>query len=903
MTTSPRVTPGSSSQINPAGGFWSTANLAKEKGGTTEAPYSSIVAPSVSYDPHRNLLTWTLPSNAPTSSVDHRGDYELESYAPKSIPAKREADDQIFLGKWVVENGGFVKVWDLSLVESLISSVSAPSSAPRPPPKIPPIAIMKLPTSVASTDNSPRSIIAGLSHAPMTTSSLCCVSLSANGLSLLVHTAPLPIAINSTDDGNQESRSSSSAPSSPGKSKNKNTNSMVTPKLLYVNQVPCHEVRLASGGAMSLFPRSAVISASYFAPDTVVLATNQDVSVACIADGESWSTKIYPLNNHRRNPFGASDEDKSIKSPPVGPVHSIISIGGVGNRLGIVFVENHTVYSSRLGTTTSSSNDPKDDGLVKKVELHEPMMLCQLHERKVPWRTTRLTRMSSFVESSRSMECPPRLLPSPSGRYLCLYWDSKRSYEILHAGSLLAKELGPLDPSVDSGSRILSFAWVGEDDNFALLREGQEVFPQDPKSEDYDFGDPSMEFMTSKGRQGQPKVEMHKLAEVTTDAVELEAGASVALAATTVSLGTLAIRGDDRVTPRSLFGGPSLCVGCTSTSSRTEISDDVTYFYSRRNAAVETNDERASAYMTVGTSIPYPDLVTWDDSGQLCAISYGSRVAIYLSDESNFILLGSIRIVWLGSFGTLALVSMKFIHGVLYCSTASSVHVIFLGNLEESNTVCELDTFVIATDGVPVYGTDNPDVSSPVPVIAALSQPHILSYHSGGLLVSTSFGLRLLPLSHPIIRIGTLLGANLIDRARKWICAMPKAEHDILAHFLIRRGYATLALRDLNCLSLETYIVLCMRYELTDELEHLLMYTHSPDVIQEISEWGRSNGHSAFLSIGIYMLGKDKVDCVRRLIASAIDSGSAQLLVDSMKLANFVSALDKSEGNEPSLAE
>ena len=210
---------------------------------------------------------------------------------------------------------------------------------------------------------------------------------------------------------------------------------------------------------------------------------------------------------------------------------------------------------------------------------------------------------------------------------------------------------------------------------------------------------------------------------------------------------------------------------------------------------------------------------------------------------------------------------------------------------------------MIATDGVPVYGTDNPDVSSPVPVIAALSQPHILSYHSGGLLVSTSFGLRLLPLSHPIIRIGTLLGANLIDRARKWICAMPKAEHDILAHFLIRRGYATLALRDLNCLSLETYIDVYMRYELTDELEHLLVYTHSPDVIQEISEWGRSNGHSAFLSIGIYMLGKDKVDCVRRLIASAIDSGSAQLLVDSMKLANFVSALDKSEGNEPSLAE
>ncbi|KAL7537679.1 hypothetical protein ACHAXR_007989 [Thalassiosira sp. AJA248-18] len=508
------------------------------------------------------------------------------------------------------------------------------------------------------------------------------------------------------------------------------------------------------------------------------------------------------------------------------------------------------------------------------------------------------------------MKCPPRLISSPSGRYLCLYWEGAKSYEILHAGSLLAREQNNpgsanaidgqgqrVTPSVDSGSNVMSFGWVGDDDNFAILRR-TDLFPAEPKSQAGDLsGGSNTTPFPSKGNQSRPQVELFKLAAVKVDAVELAAGASVA-AATTVSLGSLTVRGGDRFIPNVIFGGPALCVGCLSMSDRSNVGNDegIAYFYSRKRSALENNDERASAYMTIGTSIPYPDLVTWDDCGQLCATSYGSRVAVYRSEKSQFVLLGSVQLVGSEYSDTLPLVSMKFVHSVLYCSTHSTVHAIFLGNLDEENTICELDAFMIASGGVPLYGVDNPHVSSPVPVTTALIQPHILAYHSGALLVSTACGLRLLPLSHPIIRIGTLLAANLTERARKWMFASPKSEHDNLAHFLIRRGHADLAISDLNGLSLETIIDLCMRYERTDELEHLLD-AHGSEIIPEICDWGReSSEYSAFFAIAVYMLAKDKIECCIKLISQAAESGVSELLVDAMKLGTFISALDQPEG-------
>jgi len=901
MTVSPRKALGSSPQAT-EGGFWGralAASKSKEGSSISAAPYSRV-APSISYDPHRHLLTWALPADAPAAAVGHRGDYELESLSPNSPQAKKEQEDRLFFDKWVLDNGGFVKVWDLTLTDLLISS-AVPSSSPRPPPKMPPIAIMKLPTSVASAE-SLHSMVAGLPHAPITTASLACVGLSKDGSKLVVVAAPLPVAVDNAGDPAGTTQSSS-IPESPVKNKRNKLGAakVAKPKVFYVNSVPCHSVSLAGGGAISPFVRGSAVAASHLTSDFVGVSTDHGVAIAHLVDGESWSSKLNLLSGDglsNKNDFSRMQTRPS--NVPAGPIHTIISIGGVGNRPGILFVENHAVYASRLGTTRAP-NDHKQ-AVVENVDLPDANALCKLNGREVPWRTIESTRMANFVHSDRLMSCPPRLISSPSGRYLCLYWRDSKSYEILHAGSLLARDKnnpggpanaldGPVAPSVDSGNDVLSFAWVGDDDNFAILRQHADPsFPSD--------WDSNSTHLPYKGKR--PQVELFKLAEVEVDAVELAAGASVA-AATTVRLGSLNVRGGDRVIPHVLFGGPALCVGCLSVSDfNTSDDEGIAYFYSRKGAAIETHDERASVYTTIGTSIPYPDLVTWDECGQLCAISYGSRVAIYVSEESKFMLLGSIRVVGSESSGAeLPLISLKFIHGVLYCSTLSSVHVIFLGNLEEYDTVCELDSYTIATNDVPLYGTNNPDLSSPVPVITALTKPHILAYHSGGLLVSTLCGLRLLPLSHPMIRIGTLLAANLTDRARKWILAIPKSEHDNLANFLSRRGFVDLAINDLNGLSLETYIDLCMRYEHTDELEHLID-TCGSDILNDICDWGRweaFGGYSGYFAIGMYLLGKDKIGCARTLVIKATESGINELLADAMKLATFISVVDQAGGN------
>ncbi|KAL7544948.1 hypothetical protein ACHAWF_008317 [Thalassiosira exigua] len=731
--------------------------------------------------------------------------------------------------------------------------------------------------------------------------SVACACLSKDGSKLVVHAAPLPGAGDDTDEPVGASSSS------PVKREGKKLAAR-KPKVLFANFVPCHAVSIGSG-VLSPFVRGSAVSGSYLAPDDIVVATDQGVALVTLAAGRSWASKLELVGVPVSNGPGSlpKDEPSAEALPPnapAGPIHSMISIGGVGNRPGIIFVENHAVHTCRLGALRSSGVK------VEKVDLHDPATLCRLAGRTAPSRTERSTHTSRFVELTRPSECPPQLISSPSGRYLCLYWEGRRSYEILHAGSLLARERDNLGtgsvsdshgqrvtPSVDSGNNVRSFAWVGDDDNFAIIRQHLESRTDgNGPDDDMAWGGTSTFSVPAHDKQAKSQVELFKLAEVIVDAVELAAGATVA-AATSVSLGSLTVRGGDRVIPNALFGGPALCVSCASISNDSSIGSDegIAYFYSRRSDVLEKNDERASAYSTIGTNIPYPDQVAWDEEGRLCAVSYGARVAIYLSENSRFILLGSIRLIL--SVSGQPLVSMKFIHGALYCSSQTSVHVVFLGNTEDHNAVCELDTFTIATDCVPLYGLDDPDISSPVPVLAALKDPHILAYYSGGLLVSTRTGLRLLPLWHPIIRIGTLLGANLLDRSRKWALAFPKSEHDSLAHFLIRRGHADMAISDLNGLSLQTYVDLCMRYDRTDELEHLIE-THGSEIVPEIADWGRSaKGYSAYFAIGVYLLGRGRLDCAKNFITHATESGMRELVMDAMKLTTFLSVVDSPECN------
>ena len=907
----------------PPGGFWGAAADARSTrgggGSSAEAsPYSTVAPPAITHDPHRNLLTWILPPDAPASSIDHGGgESSGATTAPSSSAGDR--DDRAFMVRWAAGNGGFVKVWDLSsiVVDHQRSAVAAqaahPSSAPRPPAKVPPVAIARLPTSSSSSSSAsssssssslPLRAIAGLPHAAAPATSLTCVNLSGDGSRVLVHSAPLPDAVDDADDGQYDGGGQSPSSVSPARGKRKKLLGADGARrgILHVNFTLLRAVPLAGGAPSSPSMRGTALSASHLAPDVVTVATDRGVVNVSLDDGKSWASSDLS------GAFGNRDGSKmrTVRAAvTAGPVHAVISLGGVGNRPGILFVDDRVVYTARLRSNIAS-NDTKP-ALIKRVDLHDKTMVCTLQVGNSPWRIVRSTRTSTFVESLRPMKSPPRLIPSPSGRYLCFYWEGERRYEILHAGSLLVREQtnnpGPatasdgrgqrVTPSVDSGINVSSFAWVGDDDNFAILQQ-LDTSSIVADGINCDLSDPTPFPIPLK--QFRPKVELFKLAEVKIDAVELVAGASVA-AATTVSLGSLAVRGGDRVIPNALFGGPSLCVCCLSTSDRADLSDNVAYFYSRKSVAIQQNDERASTYFSGGTSVPYPNLVTWDEHGKLCAISYGYRVAVYLSDESRFTLLGSVRVAGSNSSDVEPpLLSMKFVHGVLYCSTQSSVHAIFLGNIEDNDTVCEIDAFTIATDRVPLCGMDNPDISAPVPIIAALTQPHVLAYHSGGLLISTTTGLRLLSISHPIIRIGTILAANLIDRARKWIVAMPKVEHDGLAHFLIRRGHVDLAISELNGISLETYIDLCMRYDRTDDLVYLVN-TRGPEIIPEFCDWGRDYGSSAFFSLGLYMLGKGKIETTKKMISLATETGVSELLVDAMKLATIISVVDQPEGN------
>ncbi|KAL7487939.1 hypothetical protein ACHAW6_013521 [Cyclotella cf. meneghiniana] len=943
LTVSPRKLPSmSGGKKVTSDGFWTDATLSKSASESdqdveSKAPYLDVT-PAINYDYNRDLLIWALPSEAPAASIDHRSDFKLELAEINSPEAKKDAGDKLFLEKWSGsgENGGFVKVWNMSLVNALILRQSkSPPSTPQPPPKFSPTAVMKLHPFSASAA-SPSNVVGGLMIGTLTPTSLSYTCLSRDGSELIVQVAPLPIMASCIDKSWLVESSISSAP--------KKTSAVVERwKTFYVNFSTCYSASISSfqgKSATSTRVRGSSIAASFSSPNLFAVACDQGIIVGAVAEGETWYNETESLFLSSENPLSYN--------VPIGPLHTIISGGPVSslnNRPGILFMEDNSLYASRLSTPRCPSDHKAS--LVEKIGLQDPMMMHVLHAQNKPWHKVLSTRISVFAEVRETRSSSPRLIPAPSGRYLCLFWEVEMRYEILHARSLLTKETGSsagtsikldgrgpgVSPSVDSGSHVLSFAWIGDDDRFAILQyvdliSGRVADPsQNSPARVANFSPHSVDSRrkvltriispsitdprpldenkpSSSPELGliRPHVELKKLAEVEVDAVELAAGASVA-AATTVDLGRLTLRGGDRSVPTVLFGGPALCVGCISISNRSNqpcVDNSYAYFYTRKNGAIKENDERASAYMTVGPEISYPSLVAWDEEGKLCAMALGSRVVVYLSQPPKFILLGAVRIfVTDHANAAVSLISLKFIHGVLYCSTQTSVHAIFLGNLEDEDSVCETDLFTIASNEVPICDTDIPDITRPVPAVTFLMQPHVLAYHCGGLLVSTTYGLRLLSLSHPIIRIGTLMGANLTEKARKWILATPESDHDAMAHFLIRRGRADLAISDLDGLSIESYIDLCMTHDHTDELEYLVEKDGS-NLISQICNWkrGSPNGsYSAIFCLGVYFMGKGRMACAKKWTEIALNSGINAVVSDAMKLALFISAADRDEGN------
>jgi hypothetical protein len=537
------------------------------------------------------------------------------------------------------------------------------------------------------------------------------------------------------------------------------------------------DIKLLKDGKL----RVMKISSSHARPDVIVMATNVGLIVITLNDDDVLITGALHscFSSARANSSGFI---------------------GAGNK--ILLVKDSSVYRASL-SYYSSSEHPNPVGYIRYQEM-------LLFYRSPP----PLNKSLDF--QARPIRMPPRLLPSPSGNFLCLFWHTENRYEIIHNSSITnaarksTRDQGPeYSPAVDTGSNVLSFAWIGDGDEdiFALL------YP--PELTKSDTGIVSKKQKNKIGKDDgeddknaiidplkfKPSVELKILVGVHKDAV---AFSSSAAAATATSLGTLTLRG--RHPPTRLFGGPYLCVSTLSQDKQSAQMDGMAYFYSRRMNS--ENDFRASSFVSVGPALPYPDLVVWDEDGKICTIIVGRRIAIYASNQPNFVLLGT---ACLGANGEIdaKVQSAKFLHGVLYCTTQTSVQCVFLGDTENEDVICELDTYVLSSSSGKIMSKKKS--LYPEPQVIPLIRPSILGYFQGSLLVSSVNGIHAISLSYPLIRIGALLASGHYTRAQKWLHSIQLSQHDTLANFLHRRGFPDLAIQ-LPGLSLETALDFCLEY-------------------------------------------------------------------------------------------
>jgi hypothetical protein len=399
-------------------------------------------------------------------------------------------------------------------------------------------------------------------------------------------------------------------------------------------------------------------------------------------------------------------------------------------------------------------------------------------------------------------------------------------------------------------------------------------------------------FDPNANKTKKARVEFKELVPVETNPSAMTSSIAPATAST---LGELQLRGGNRIPPKVLFGGPVLCVGCQS-----DDEEGIAYFYTPKSPT----DNTAASYVSSGPSLPYPDLVVWDDDGKLCAVVIQSRVAVYLSERPDFVLLGTVRV---GSPADPdgAAISVKFMHGVLYCCTRNSIECVFLG--DTSGGISHLDSLTIASTTVHQIPGSSILTSytslTPPTLPMPLNHPVILGYQSGSLIVSTARGLIAIPLSHPLLRIGSLLAAGQSARASKWFDAVPDSDHEELAVFLERRGYPELAI-DLPGLSLETMIDFAMRYEYIDRLEQIVetfgvFGLRAIDMGRGVSGgiFGPEEyGQSVVVCVGAYLLAHGKTELVRRIAVECLKFAEAKK--DAFMLASLMLGTDGSDAKQ-----
>jgi hypothetical protein len=362
---------------------------------------------------------------------------------------------------------------------------------------------------------------------------------------------------------------------------------------------------------------------------------------------------------------------------------------------------------------------------------------------------------------------------------------------------------------------------------------------------------------------------------VSSEAQPADIGDGVTSSSST-SLGEIPLRGGNRQPPAALFSGPVLCVATREEDG----SKGQAHFYTSKKTGTE--NDRGSTYVTAGPTLPFPDLVVWDDDGVLVAVVLETRVAVYSSDNQQFVLLGTVRLGTTFDQGSGKITNAKFVHGTLYCCTSNSVHCIFLGSRDSE--VCVLDTFLLATSNIAFAPSRSGGSSDCIPPVTPLPlvMPIILGYQGGSLLVSSLRGVFAVPLAHPLARVGSLLAANQVDTAVKWFEAIPSTDHETLASFLERQGRPELAL-SLSGLSLETYLDLTMRHGLIAQLEELVEDIGVRGLRMIDMGRGTARGlyvhaaafgeNSLVVCVGAYLLAHGRIEFVRRLASECLRLG------------------------------
>lgn len=226
----------------------------------------------------------------------------------------------------------------------------------------------------------------------------------------------------------------------------------------------------------------------------------------------------------------------------------------------------------------------------------------------------------------------------------------------------------------------------------------------------------------------------------------------------------------------------------------------------------------------------------------------------------------------------------------------------FLG---DSSTVCRLDTFTLASTeisacGMRSYGEAGKTL---MPTVAPLPllHPVVLGYQSGSLVVSTVRGVYAVPLTHPLLRIGTLLAAGQEDSAMKWFHSIPDSAHEALCAFLERRGCPHLGMA-LPSISLETTIDLSMRHGYVGRLEEVVeMYgvkgLRAIDNGRGVSAsiYGlESGGNSLVVTVGAYLLAYGRVELARRLATECLRLGE-EGRKDALVLASLLLSVDEDD--------